>query len=204
MKRVSFMVVGIMVLFMQLFVTDVHAQSSIKFDAFVPTNTPTPTRTPTPVPGFDDADAGSQATLPPAGQVSGCPSPSLRLRVPGTIYDHHRQQFTCFKPTMFVVHWSAAWTTAQGTKDYLDTHSRSCQLALDRNKTIQALDFYPKVVQRGWCAGNEYNNLSINVEISGVYFDEVITNPGHSRYQDLTIKSDKTVALICWSLKQYG
>lgn len=141
------------------------------------------------------------------------------IKVPNTTYQHLEQRHSCVVPKMFVMHWSASWSTAQDTFNTLnelklrgDTDAngnpirsrRSCQFAIDANTTLQMLDFYKTAMRKGWCAGGIYNDMSINFEISGVYFDEVITNPNHSRYADLIKKSDKVVELSCWAVDFYG
>jgi hypothetical protein len=66
------------------------------------------------------------------------------------------------------------------------------------------MQMYPDVEQLSWCAGGNYNVHSINFEISGVYFDEVINNPNHARYEELVARSDRAIDIACWAIRQYG
>lgn len=152
---------------------------------------------------------------PPPGQSANCPDSSQRIMVPGTTYQHLNQYHYCITPKMVVIHWSAAWTTAQATFDVLNKRDRSCQFATDANTSLQMLDFYPNKVRQGWCVGGSWNDVSISIEISGAYFDNVIKDvpgkPGeydlndlHARYATLKAETDRAMALTCWSLKQYN
>lgn len=160
--------------------------------------------------------------LPPRGpsfdqpdpKYESCGADSERVYVPGTTYQHLNQRHSCVVPQMFVVHWSGSWTTAQDTFNTLNTNNRSCQLAIDENTSLQMLDFYRTSIQKGWCAGGIWNDLSINFEISGVYFDEVMINkgdparvtlnPDHPRYGKLKAETDKSIALACFAVQYYN
>lgn len=159
---------------------------------------PLPTQAPTGIPDYE---------------IATCGMASERFTVPSSIYQPLDLQSDpshyCVVPKIFVVHWSAAWSSAQATFNTLNTRGRSCQYALDTNETLQMLDFYPTVIQKGWCAGGVNNDLSINYEITGVYFDDVMTaagdlNPQHVRYDELLEETNKAISLTCWAINFYG
>ena len=138
-----------------------------------------------------------------------CQNSGSSVMVPNTTYQHLSQRFECVEPKIFVVHWSAAWSTAQATYNVLNTRNRSCQFAIDKNTSIQMLDFYKTAMRKGWCAGGVYNDMSINYELTGVWFDEVINDAGelntqHARYNELLAETDKAIGITCWAVKFYG
>lgn len=165
---------------------------------------------------FACENTGSETIpTPPPGQTANCPDNSQKIMVPGTTYQHLNQYHYCIVPKMVVIHWSAAWTTAQATFDVLNKRDRSCQFATDANTSLQMLDFYQTKVRQGWCVGGSWNDVSISIEISGAYFDDVIKevpgkpgqydlNEQHFRYETLKAETDRAMALTCWSLKQYN
>jgi hypothetical protein len=141
-------------------------------------------------------------------QIADCPPASSSLRVPGTKYQmlNHASNpdFNCIVPNRLVIHWSGAWNNAQATFDTLNLRDRSCQFAVDQNESLQMLQFFPNVVQKGWCAGGVYNDDSINFEITGAYFDDYFNDTASSRYSQLLEETRKTVELACWAINQYN
>lgn len=180
----------------------------------VPTSVPsipTPTSLPNNVPTTNPSIIKPTPTIsvgdgiaPNTTQIKGCPPGNTKLHIAGTVYQHLDQQFDCHPPRMFVVHWSAGWSTAQATFDVLNTRERSCQFAIDDNTTLQMLDFYDNAVQLGWCAGGNNNVGSINYELTGVYFDDVLQNPNTNNYQRLMKITDKAVGLTCKFINKYN
>lgn len=142
-------------------------------------------------------------TLPPAQSFSGCPPASERIHLAGTRYRHLNRRLPCDKPRMIVVHWSAGWSSAQATFNVLNTRDRSCQFAVDKNEVIQMLDLYPNAVERGWCAGGNANVGSINFEITGAWFDDVLVAPNSQKYADLMVMTDKSVEIACSMMRKY-
>lgn len=150
-----------------------------------------------------------QITTTPAPQpsVEGCPVSSERIYLAETIYQHLDQQLSCIKPSAIVIHWSGAWAPAQATFDVLNQRKLSCQFAVDHNVSLQMLDLYPEVVQKGYCVGNGWNDKAINFEISGAWFDDIINSADptlKTRYDNLIIQTDKTIKLVCKLLTQYN
>lgn len=148
----------------------------------------------------------SQISISP-GQVYGdCPTNGA-IQTAGTKYKHLNKSLPCDKPRMIVIHWSAGWSTAQATFNTLNDRDRSCQFAVDENETLQMLNMYSSSsgpLERGWCAGGDSNVGSINFEITGAYFDEVLENPNSRKYENLIIMTDKTVSLTCQFIQMYG
>ena len=145
----------------------------------------------------------------PTPEYASCQSAGDIVYAPGTTYQHLDQRFECVVPKIFVVHWSAAWSSAQATYNVLNTRQRSCQFAIDQNTSLQMLDFYKTAMRKGWCAGGIYNDMSINYELTGVYFDDVTTASGkldsqHTRYAELLEETDKALSLTCWAINFYG
>ncbi|MDA1316784.1 MAG: N-acetylmuramoyl-L-alanine amidase [bacterium] len=141
----------------------------------------------------------------PGTQQANCPSEG-KLNISNSQYSHLNRYLDCDKPRMIVIHWSGGWSSAQVTFNTLNERDRSCQFAIDENTTIQMLDHYPDLVERGWCAG-EYGNVgSINFEITGSYFDSVLLerNQNPKRYEQLITMTDKTVALTCKFIQMYS
>lgn len=157
------------------------------------------------IPGVSSAPVPDQnLTLPPAQSFPGCPPSQERIHVNGTRYRHLNRRLPCDKPRMIVVHWSAGWSSAQATFNVLNNRDRSCQFAVDTNEVIQMLDFYPNAVERGWCAGGNANVGSINFEITGAWFDEVLRAPNSKKYADLMIMTDKSVDVSCSMMRKYN
>lgn len=158
-----------------------------------------------PIPNTPGAQVTSTSnlTLPPAQSYPGCPDASTRLHVAGR-YRHLNRRLPCDRPRMLVVHWSAGWSSAQATFDVLNNRDRSCQFAIDENEIIQMLDLYPNAVERGWCAGGDANVGSINFEITGAWFDDVLDQPNTIKHNRLNIMTEKTVDLACKLIRMYN
>lgn len=145
--------------------------------------------------------------LPPSNgsNSTNCPA-SGKLNISSSQYTHLNRYLDCDKPRMIVIHWSAGWSSAQATFNTLNARDRSCQFAIDENTTLQMLDHYSNLVERGWCAGGDSNVGSINFEITGAWFDSVLgqedLNP--KRFKNLMTMTDKTVALTCKFIQMYG
>ena len=52
--------------------------------------------------------------------------------------------------------------------------------------------------------GGIYNDASINLEITGSYFDAIIANPGNPYYNQLMQETKNTLDIVCWAIKQYN
>jgi len=158
----------------------------------------------TPIPSPVPTTTQPNPTLPPAQTTAGCPDASTRIGIPGTRYNHLNRYLPCDKPRMIVVHWSAGWSSAQATFDVLNNRDRSCQFAIDDHEVIQMLNFYPDSVERGWCAGGDANHGSINFEITGAWFDDVLLQSGSAKNQKLMVMTDKAVDLTCKFIQMYN
>jgi len=168
----------------------------------IPTNQITPQSTPSTSVSININTEDKR--IPDNKQIKGCPPPNSKLNIEGTKYQHLNQQFDCYPYRMFVVHWSAGWSSAQATFNVLNQRERSCQFAIDDTETLQMLDFYDDEVQLGWCAGGDYNVGSINYEITGVYFDDVLKNPGTRNYERLMKMTDTAIGLTCKFIQKYN
>ncbi|OIO14146.1 hypothetical protein COV53_05960 [Candidatus Gottesmanbacteria bacterium CG11_big_fil_rev_8_21_14_0_20_37_11] len=144
-------------------------------------------------------------------QVAGCPQPLDMVAVPNT--DLYLQDFDqgCITPGKIVIHWSGGWSSAKATADWLRYgvvnklgYPLSCNLATDQNTQLQLLQHFNGKSQRAWCVGGDENDSALNNEITGLFFDEVINNPNHPRYQELIAESDKAIQTTCWMLKKYN
>ena len=151
----------------------------------------------------------------PGVQIVGCPAPSSRIWVPNTQYKKLLQSLGCMKPSMIVIHWSAAWTDAEATFNTLNiiTATRpwlhGCQYATDKNHQLQMQDFWTDAVVWGYCVGGDDNARSLNDEITGSYFDELVDNnyqliTTHPRYAELKTETDRSIVTTCWALKKYN
>lgn len=182
-----------------------------------PTSIPTPLNSLTPFPTIESVTiqpsitnilptsfTGSDTTVPNTAQIKGCPPGNTKIHLAGIRYQHLMQQFDCHPPRMFVIHWSAGWSSAQATFNVLNQRQRSCQIAIDDTETIQMLDFYTDEVQLGWCVGGENNVGSISYEITGAYFDDVLKNPNTNNYKRLMKMTDTAVALTCKLSAKYN
>lgn len=158
----------------------------------------------TPIPSPVPTVFQSYPTLPPAQTIAGCPNASTRIAIPYTRYRHLNRYLPCDPPRMIVIHWSAGWSSAQATYDVLNNRDRSCQFAVDDHEVIQMLNFYPNAVERGWCAGGNANHGSINFEITGAWFDEVLLQSGTEKNRKLMIMTDKTVEVACRMIRMYN
>lgn len=158
----------------------------------------------TPVPSPVPTVSQSNPTLPPAQTIAGCPNASSRIHIAGTRYRHLNRYLPCDRPRMLVIHWSAGWSSAQATFDVLNNRDRSCQFAVDDHEVIQMLNLYPNAVERGWCAGGDANTGSINFEITGAWFDEVLLQSGSEKNRKLMIMTDKTVDVACRMIRMYS
>lgn len=158
----------------------------------------------TPVPSPVPTTSQPNPTLPPAQTTAGCPDASTRIGIPGTRYSHLNRYLPCDRPRMLVIHWSAGWSSAQATFDVLNNRDRSCQFAVDDHEVIQMLNLYPNAVERGWCAGGDANVGSINFEITGAWFDDVLRESGSEKNRKLMIMTDKTADLACRFIRMYN
>ncbi len=157
-----------------------------------------------PVPSPVPTAAQANPTLPPAQTTAGCPDANTRIHIAGTRYRHLNRYLPCDRPRMIVIHWSAGWSSAQATFDVLNNRDRSCQFAVDDHEVIQMLNLYPNAVERGWCAGGDANTGSINFEITGAWFDEVLLQSGSEKNRQLMIMTDKTVDIACRMIRMYS
>lgn len=139
--------------------------------------------------------------------LAGCPNSGERVTVPETEYYRSSVKQSCFKPTMIVIHWNAAWVPAKQTIDYLNSQGLSCHLATDSKVQLQSLEYFGSLTERGYCAGGaggkNYNNYALNNEISGLEFDSIFNNPSHPRYEELKIETQKALSSTCWEMKKY-
>lgn len=158
----------------------------------------------TPIPSPVPTTSQPNPTLPPAQTTAGCPAASSRIAIPYTRYRHLNRYLPCDPPRMIVIHWSAGWSSAQATYDVLNNLDRSCQFAVDDHEVIQMLNFYPNAVERGWCAGGDANHGSINFEITGAWFDNVLLQSGSEKNRKLMIMTDKTVDVACRMIRMYN
>lgn len=152
-----------------------------------------------------------------------CPDPSTRIAVPNTQYKKLDQSLGCMRPTMIVIHWSAAWTTAEATFNTLNKgkidpktgqfYRNGCQFATDHTHQLQLQDFWNDQVIWGYCVGGSENSISINDEISGSYFERLLDANNNiiinkNDYTDygyrLKLESDRSIATTCWVMKQYN
>lgn len=147
-----------------------------------------------------------------------CPDPASRIAVPNTQYMKLDQSLGCMRPTMIVIHWSAAWTTAEATFNTLNkyktdaktgqTYRNGCQFATDENHQLQLQDFWNDQVIWGYCVGGAENAISINDEITGSYFDRLFDQYGEiidSTYgRRLALETNRSLATTCWAMKQYN
>ncbi len=140
--------------------------------------------------------------------VSNCPDDSQAITLPNSEYKLLNYRNGCIKPTMIVIHWSAAWTDVYATFNTLNTRQLACQLATDQNITLQTQNFYKDQAQRGACVGTEngkaYNDYALNNEITGSYFDEVYDLPNHPNFQALQKSTRKALDSTCFMMKQYN
>lgn len=132
-----------------------------------------------------------------------CPDESQAIRIPNSDFQLLDYRGGCIKPTMIVIHWSGAWTDDYATFNTLNQRELACQLATDKNITLQSQNFYKDQAQRGACVGG-YNDFVLNNEITGSYFDEVYDVPNHPNYQTLKITTEKALASTCFMMKQYN
>ena len=135
--------------------------------------------------------------------VDNCPDESQVIKIPNSSYQLLDYRGGCIKPTMIVIHWSGAWTDVYATFNTLNQRQLACQLATDKNITLQSQNFYKDQVQRGACVGG-YNDFVLNNEITGSYFDDVYDVPNHPNYKTLEITTEKALASTCFMMKQYN
>jgi hypothetical protein len=109
----------------------------------------------------------------------------------------------CAKPTMLIIHWSGNWGSVETTYNSLEKEKLSCEFAVDVNRTLQMQRFFSDTEEVGACAGKGYNVNSINIEIAGAYFDDIINNPSHSQYLQLKTATARAVDVACWVLDKY-
>lgn len=154
---------------------------------------------------------------PPQGPpIPGVPSPILepenppilcnpldKIFAPDTSYKPGNIRNLCMTPTRIVIHWSGAWNTAEATLATLNARGLSCQFASDSSHSLQMLDLSNSLSEYALCVGGNGNDGSLNIEITGTFFDEVITNQNHSRYKELMNSTRRSVALTCWMLDTY-
>lgn len=153
-----------------------------------------------------------------------CPDLSGSISVPSTQYMKLDQSLGCMRPTLIVIHWSAAWTTAEATMNTLNRwkidritgnrYRNGCQFATDESHQLQLQDFWPDKVIWGYCVGGSDNAISINDEITGSYFERLIDSNYQIIVQDpsnprdygnrLKAESDRSVATTCWAMRQYN
>jgi len=165
----------------------------------------------------DFYEAGSTPVTIPGGGLVSCEADSLRVMVPNTSYKKVQQSKGCTKPSMIVIHWSGAWSTAEATYNQMNvwktfngqTYQTGCQFATDTTHQLQMQDFWASSAIWGYCVGGDENEISINDEITGLNFDAVVTDsleldPANPRYADLKAESDRSIATTCWALKQYN
>lgn len=101
----------------------------------------------------------------------------------------------CMKPMEIILHWNESPAGNAVTYEALEKRGLSCQLAVDEKEVWQLLEFYPTLVEVGFCAGDWERNLrSINIELAGDDFDN--TPPPDSELE-------RSLALVCWLLEQY-
>ena len=132
-----------------------------------------------------------------------CPDESQAIRIPNSDFQLLDYRGGCIKPTMIVIHWSAAWTNVDATFNTLNTEKLACQLATDKDRTLQMQYLYKDQAQRGACVG-DYNDFVLNNEITGSYFDEVYNNPSNDHYNTLAIETEKSLVSTCFLMKQYN
>ncbi len=137
-----------------------------------------------------------------------CPDDSQAIRIPNSDFQLLDYRGGCIKPTMIVIHWSAAWTDVYATFNTLNQRELACQLATDQNITLQTQNFYKDQAQRGACVGTEngkaYNDFALNNEITGSYFDEVFDSPNNPNFPALQKSTKKALATTCFMMKQYN
>jgi hypothetical protein len=166
--------------------------------------------------GGDPLPEGSEAPPPQGPSIPGVPSPILgpanppilcnpldKIFAPNTTYKPGNIRNLCMTPTRIVIHWSGGWNTAEATLATLNARGLSCQFASDSSHSLQMLDLSNSLSEYAWCVGGNGNDGSLNIEITGTFFDEVITNQNHSRYKELINSTRRSVALTCWMLDTY-
>ncbi|MBI3954876.1 hypothetical protein HY338_00400, partial [Candidatus Gottesmanbacteria bacterium] len=134
-----------------------------------------------------------------------CPDDSQAIRIPNSDFQLLNYRGGCIKPTMIVIHWSAAWTDVYATFNTLNDPDKNyaCQLATDKDRTLQMQYLYKDQVQRGVCVG-DYNDFVLSNEITGSFFDEVYNNSSNDHYNTLAIETEKSLASTCFLMKQYN
>lgn len=149
--------------------------------------------------------AGQEDSLCTAPIINNCPDPSTAIYLPNSDFRALNYQGGCIDPTMIVIHWSAAWTNVDATFNTLNDPDKNyaCQLATDKDRTLQMQYLYKDQAQRGVCVGG-YNDQALNNEITGVYFDEVFNNSDDDHYDELAIETEKSLASTCFLMKQYN
>ena len=133
-----------------------------------------------------------------------CPSINEKITVLDSTYLHLNRQDDCIQPSMIVLHWSGGWSSAQATFNTLNTRDLSCQFALDTETNLQMLDFFSGQAQKGMCVGGIFNDLAINFEITGAFFDDVLSNPEDAHYQTLMEETNEALKFTCHLLKYYN
>jgi N-acetyl-anhydromuramyl-L-alanine amidase AmpD len=149
------------------------------------------------------ANSTGPGTTNQAPQKSGCPAGTESILAPDATFKHINWSDICIKPSMIVIHYSDFWGDANATLNVLDQRQLGCQFATDDGKQLQALYMYKDKVERAACV-QDYNNFSINNEITGTNFDAIYKDPGNPKYATLMKETDKAIKSTCWQMKQYN
>lgn len=111
----------------------------------------------------------------------------------------------CLKPKYIVIHWSGAWNNVGATKQTLETRRLATQLATDQDNVIAMQNFFEDRVEAPHYIGGDGEYLySINNELTGVNFDQVLDNLYDLNRNNLEKITIKALTTTCFLMKKYN
>ncbi len=116
----------------------------------------------------------------------------------------------CINPSIIVIHWSGGYANDDGnrlTRDTLISRGLTCQFATDTNDTYQMQylwtgDEKGPQSELAWCVGGSYNNLALNNEVAGAYFDD--SPDGNGRGHPTPDQFNRLMDNVCWMMDTFN